>query len=347
MIIDNNLFIANSFAINLDWNPWQYYNANAFAIAKKLEFMEHCLMKNVKHFYIFIITAVFAFTAACQKTATDNKPSIIVTYSILGSVVQELVGDTTDVIVSIPNGLDLHEWEPSAKDIENVNKAALVVQNGLDLEAGMGKCLKSAEENGVKFFTASDHITVRNVKSHEADHEDGHQHNDGASDPHLWTNPLTMKAVVEALVPVLKNEIGIDSADRAQGVISRLEDMDKYVADTISAIPDEDRKIVTGHQSMGYFSQRYGLEMIGVIIPGLSSQACVSAADLSNLKKAILENGVKTIFTEQGTSPAVAMAIGDETGVRVVELNTHALPADGSYLTFLKDMADTIANGLK
>jgi len=303
-------------------------------------------MKTVKYFYILIIIFVFVFTEGCQKRAITDKPYIVVTYSILGSVVQELVGDTTDVIVSIPNGLDLHEWEPSAKDIENINKAALVVQNGLELEAGMEKCLKSAEENGIKIFTASDHIAVRHVESHEADHEDGH-HRHGAYDPHLWTDPMTMKAIVEALVPVLKNEMGIDSADRAQDVIGRLEDLDRYIADTVSAIPAEDRKIVTGHQSMGYFSQRYGFDMIGVIIPGMSSQASVSAADLANLKKAILENGVKTIFTEQGTSPAVARAIGDETGVRVVELNTHALPADGSYFTFLKDMADTIAGGLK
>ncbi|MBN1627593.1 MAG: zinc ABC transporter substrate-binding protein, partial [Deltaproteobacteria bacterium] len=191
------------------------------------------------------------------------------------------------------------------------------------------------------------HIAVRHAEAHDAGHEGGHHHHGGASDPHLWTDPLTMKAVVMALVPVLKNEMGIDSADRAQDLIDRLEEMDKYIANSVSTIPPQDRKIVTGHQSMGYFSQRYGFDMIGVIIPGLSSQASVSAADLANLKKAILANGVKTIFTEQGTSPAVARAIGDETGVRVVELNTHALPADGSYFTFLKDMADTLADGLK
>lgn len=303
-------------------------------------------MKPLRHIILISMTAILVFTVSCQDKETVSSPTIVVTYSILGSLVQELAGDRINVIVSIPNGLDLHEWAPSAKDIENINKAALVVQNGLDLEAGMERCLSAAEQNRIKIFTAGDHVVVRHAESHEADHEDGHHHHEGSSDPHIWTDPLTIKAVVEALAPVLKDELGIDASDRARDIIARLDDLDKYITDTMSTIHAEDRKIVTGHQSMGYFSQRYGFDMIGVIIPGLSSQASVSAADLADLKKAILENGVKTIFTEQGTSPAVARAIGDETGVRVAELNTHALPADGSYFTFLKEMADTIADAL-
>jgi zinc/manganese transport system substrate-binding protein len=107
-------------------------------------------------------------TAACiQPTATSGKPSIVVTYSILGSVVKALVGDQASVTVSIPNGLDPHEWEPSAKDIEAINKADLVIENGLGLEGGMQKTLESARASGVKFFTASDHIDVRHVGAGE------------------------------------------------------------------------------------------------------------------------------------------------------------------------------------
>jgi zinc/manganese transport system substrate-binding protein len=79
----------------------------------------------------------------------------------------------------------------------------------------------------------------------------------------------------------------------------------------------------------------------------LNSQAEVSAGDLAELKKAIQENNVKAIFTELGTSPAVAASIGKETGVKVVELTTHALPSDGSYFTFMTDIAKVIAEGLK
>ena len=123
----------------------------------------------IKRKFVFlslILAAVLLTTVACQvgaKTNTNGKKSIVVTYSILGSIVKDLVGDKANVTVSIPNGLDPHEWEPSAKDIETINKADLVIENGLGLEGGMDKTLETARNNGVKFFTAADYITVRHV----------------------------------------------------------------------------------------------------------------------------------------------------------------------------------------
>ena len=98
---------------------------------------------------------------------------------------------------------------------------------------------------------------------------------------------------------------------------------------------------------MGYFAQRYGFKLIGALIPSLSSQAEVSAADLTALKKQIQDNQVKAIFTELGTSQAVSEAIGKETGVKVVELTTHSLPAEGSYFTFLRNLTRVIVENLK
>ncbi len=82
--------------------------------------------------------------------------------------------------------------------------------------------------------------------------------------------------------------------------------LNSQVAEILAMVPPDDRKLVTGHESMGYFAQRYGFKLVGVIVPSLSSQAEVSAADLAALKQAIEANHVKAIFTELGTSPAVA-----------------------------------------
>jgi zinc/manganese transport system substrate-binding protein len=87
---------------------------------------------------------------------------------------------------------------------------------------------------------------------------------------------------------------------------------------------------------MGYFARRYGFELVGVIVPGLSSQADISADSFAEVKQAIKNNNVKVIFTEIGTSSAVAEAIASETGVRVTEIDTHKLPSDGSYFTYLE-----------
>jgi zinc/manganese transport system substrate-binding protein len=271
----------------------------------------------------------------------------VVTYSVLGSVVKDLVGDKADVIVSIPNGLDPHEWEPSAKDIEAINNADLVIPNGLDLEGGMLKVLQEAQNKGVKFFTASDYITIRHVGEGEGIPSGDPDQAIGAEDPHLWTDPLALKSIVSALSPVLRNELNLDVSSQATDMESRLDSLNKQIADKVAAIPGENRKLVTGHESMGYFAQRYGFKLVGAIIPSITTQAEVSAGDLAALKILIEENHVRAIFTELGTSPVVAKAIGAETGVKVIELTSHQLPGNGSYFTFLTGMADTITGGLK
>jgi zinc/manganese transport system substrate-binding protein len=273
--------------------------------------------------------------------------TIVVTYSVLGSVVKDLVGDKANVIVPMPNGQDPHEWEPSAKDIETIMKADLIVQNGLGLEGGMEKTLQQAQEAGVKFFTASDHITVRKVGEGEGIPTGDPDQAVGAEDPHLWMDPVDMKAVVAALATQVKTDLGIDLTDRATDLESRLDALNQEVADKVKSLPEASRKLVTGHESMGYFAQRFGFKLVGAIIPSITTQAEVSASDLAALKKLIQDNQVKAIFTELGTPPAVAEAIGKETGVKVVELTTHSLPPDGSYFTFLRNIAQVIVDGLK
>jgi zinc/manganese transport system substrate-binding protein len=301
--------------------------------------------------YLLLVSLLLASlvltSCQAQNNSAQGKKSIVVTYSILGAVVKDLVGDKADVTVSIPNGLDPHEWEPSAKDIEAINKADLVIQNGLELEGGMLKTLKEAQSKGVKFFTASDYITVRHVGEGEGIPSGDPDQASGAEDPHLWTDPITLKSIVSALSPVLKNDLNLDVSSQATDLENRLDSLNKQLADKVAVIPQENRKLVTGHESMGYFAQRYGFRLVGAIIPSISTQAGVSAGDLAKLKTLIEENQVRAIFTELGTSPIVAKAIGDETGVKVIELTTHQVPGDGSYFTFLTDMAETIISGLK
>ena len=280
-------------------------------------------------------------------TAAASLTTIVVTYSVLGSVVKDLVGDKANVIVPMPNGQDPHEWEPSAKDIETIMKADLIVQNGLGLEGGMEKTLQQAQEAGVKFFTASDHITVRKVGEGEGLPTGDPDQAVGAEDPHLWMDPVDMKAVVAALATQVKTDLGIDLTDRATDLESRLDALNQEVADKVKSLPEANRKLVTGHESMGYFAQHFGFKLVGAIIPSITTQAEVSASDLAGLKKLIQDNQVKAIFTELGTPPAVAEAIGKETGVKVVELTTHSLPPDGSYFTFLRNIAQVIVDGLK
>lgn len=300
--------------------------------------------------FVLLVLASACAPAAAPASGADtsrSKKTIVVTYSVLGAVVRDLVGDQANVVVPMPNGQDPHEWEPSAKDIETLNKADLVVQNGLRLEGGMEKTLSQARKSSVRFFTASDHITVRKVGPGEGLPTGDPDQAVGADDPHLWMDPLTTKMVVDALTVQLKTDLGIDVADRAKDLDSRLDALNQEVADQVGTLPTANRNLVTGHESLGYFAQRYNFKLVGAIIPSLSSQAQVSASDLAALKKKIQDNQVKAIFAELGTPPTVATAISKETGVKVVPLATHSLPADGSYFTFLRELARVIIDGLR
>ena len=302
---------------------------------------------------IVLLLGVLVGGLSCANAPTTSTPpattqkTIVVTYSILGSIVKDLVGDKATVIVPMPNGQDPHDWEPSAKDIETLNKADLIVQNGLGLEGGMEKTLEQAKAAGVKFFTASDHSEVRKVGPGEGIPTGDPDQAEGADDPHLWMDPTVMKTVADALAAQLKNDLAIDVSARAQDLGNRLDALDKEIATGVATVPEANRRLVTGHESLGYFAQRYGFKLVGAIIPSITSQAEVSASGLAELKKSIQENKVKAIFTELGTSAAVAQAIGKETGVKVVELTTHALPEDGSYFTFQRNLVKVITDGLK
>jgi zinc/manganese transport system substrate-binding protein len=303
------------------------------------------------------VALVGSVPVAAQSPAAE-RPDIVVTYPVLGAVVRDLVGDRANVIVLMGNGVDPHDWSPSAQDIETVHQARLVVANGLGLEEGLHDALEEAAASGVPVFEATDHITVRVLGDDGHDHEsssgpppatserDGEDdHGHGGLDPHFWVDPLAMRDVVRALAPVVAG-IGVDVSDREADLAGRLEALDAEVRTILEVIPADHRELVTGHESMGYFADRYGFEHIGAVIPSLSSLGEVSARQLSELAAAIRSHGVPAIFTEIGTPQAVADAVAAETGVQVVQLPTHNLPVDGSYFTFIRDIAVAIAGAL-
>jgi len=286
--------------------------------------------------FLFVGWALLVGAGCGSSSAGDEastaRPQIVVTHAVLGAVVTELVDGAADVKVLVPNGIDPHEWEPSAKDIERVNGANLVVANGLDLESRLIEVLLRAEQEGVPVFRATDHVDVRGG---------GDEHGDGGSDPHFWTDPIEMSNVVDALSARL-DEIGIDVDGEALN--DEFAKLDGQVRDVLAGISN--RVLVTGHESLGYFAARYDFELVGAVIPGMSPEVEATAANLSELKDAMKAAGVDVIFTEAGTPADVTRTIAEETGAGVVELGTHLVPDEGTYRSFILGLASTIADAL-
>lgn len=303
---------------------------------------------------IFLIVGALASVAvvACgggESSTSPDRPSVVVTYSILGAVVSEVAGEAADVKILMPNGIDPHEWEPSAKDIETLANADLIVSNGLDLEGTVMEAIEEAETKGVAVFHATDHVEVIEFgasglhNDEEVGPDDERDHDFG--DPHFWTSPVEMAAVVLSLGEAL-SDLGINVADRAAMAAERLINLDQEVSKIVKSIPADQRILITGHESLGYFAHQYGLKVIGAVIPSLSSEAEASAGQLAELKEVIEAEGVRVIFTELGTSPDVVAALASDADVGVVELSTHLLPEDGTYSSFVLDLASTISGAL-
>lgn len=284
--------------------------------------------------------------ACSDGQGTTDQPVVIVTYSALESIVADIVGDSARVVVLIPNGTDPHDFEPSAKDVEALSRAALVVSNGLDLEAGLGDALSEAEDSGVPVFHIADHVTLRDGDDEDggehSEDEEGHGH--GVEDPHVWLDPLTLAAAVPALAEEIGARIGVDLESAGAAAVSSLGELnaniEKRVAELDSCV------VITGHDSLGYFGARYGCEVIGSIIPSFSTAAEATAKDLADLKAVARAEGVKAIFTELGTPTDVADQLAREVGVDTVEIATHLVPDGGGYNEMMLAMADAIVEGL-
>jgi len=170
----------------------------------------------------------------------------------------------------------------------------------------------------------------------------GHHHHD-EGDPHFWLDPTN---VVTYVANIRDGLISVDPAGaevyraNAERYIAQLNELDRFIADQVAAIPEANRKLVTNHESFGYFADRYGFRIIGTIVPGVSTGASPSAQQLARLTGRVRDAGVKVIFLETGANPQLAEQLARETGITIVsDLYTHSLSeADGPAPTYIDMM---------
>lgn len=268
------------------------------------------------------------------------------TTNILGDVVRTLAGEQADVTVLMRPNADPHSFEISAQEAAAMSEADLLVSNGLGLEGGLQQHLDRAADEGVTSFVAGEHVDVLAYASADAG---------GADDPHFWTDPAQMIAVVDALAPELPALDGVDDAALEADVAAyraELVALDDEMTAAFAAIPAERRQLVTNHHVFGYLAERFGFEIVGAVIPGGSTLAAPSASDLLGLTDAIRAAGVSTIFAESSQPDRLMQVLAEEAGidVQVTELFTESLTAEGegadTYLSMMRTNSERIAEGL-
>lgn len=284
------------------------------------------------------------------------------TTSIWADIVANVACDgQAEVTTLIPPGGDPHAFQPSLQDRGRMESAVMIVANGLELEEGLEDTLEAVQEAGTPVFHMADHIeTIGFAPGMELEHEgeeeeeeeDEEEHH-GGDDPHVWFDPIRVADALLPLSEALAAQGGLDSVALSACVTKyrgELVGLDDEIAGILAPLPHEERLMLTNHDALGYFANRYDFELVGTVIPGGSSVGEANPAALQELIGLIEQTGVPAIFAESSHSSDDAEALARQADVEVVVLDTGSLGPSGSgsdtYLGFMRSNAQKIADAL-
>ena len=296
-----------------------------------------------------------------------GQPTIVVTTDILGDVVAQAVGDLADVEVIMPTGADPHDFAPSARQAESMENADLLVVNGAGFEEGMTDIIELVESSGTPVFAFTDHVELlafddeehadeaTDEASDEAIEDEEQEDEHAGDDPHFWTDPARMITAVEAFGVEFGTLEGIDATvvdAQVQSYVDELVALDTEMEESLSSVPDEQRVLVTNHEVFGYFADRFDFEIVGAVIPSLTTSAEPSTAEVEALADLIAQEQIPALFADTSGSTRLAEAIATSAGseVEIVLLFSESLGEPGSgaetYVAMMSTNATLIADAL-
>jgi ABC-type Zn uptake system ZnuABC Zn-binding protein ZnuA len=250
---------------------------------------------------------------------------VVATTTQAADLARNVGGDRVSVSGLLDPNADPHDYELRPRDVEAIAGADLVVRSGGEVDEWLEDAIEASGSEAPQ-LDLSAHVRLR------------------GEDPHWWQDPANAARAVTAVQGAMAKADPAGAAayrDSGKAYRARVQRLDAAVEECIAGIPARARKLVTSHDALGYYADRYGLEIVGTVIPSLSTEAQPSAGDTAALIDTIREAGVKAIFAESSVSPKVEHAIARETGARVGdELWADSLgPAGSSGGTYLHSIA--------
>lgn len=294
-----------------------------------------------------------------SPSASDGKPQVAASSTQAADLARNVTGARATVTSLVAPGVDPHEYELRPQDMQGLTRAKLVIRSGGDLDAWLTEAVTSSGTDAPE-LKLIDHVATHRGGS-SADHEDAHAtdaHADEAAagepvDPHWWQDPRNAERAVVAIRDAM---VSVDPAGRdeyaanTRRYLRELRQLDAAVADCLGRVPAGQRKLVTTHDSLGYFARRYDIEVLGAVIPSLSTQAQASAGETAALVRLLRRERVRAIFTESAVNPDVERAIATQSGARIgASLWADTLGPPGSegdtYLKSIAANARALASG--
>ncbi len=257
--------------------------------------------------------------------ALDGRPlRVVATTSLVGDAVARVGGESIALTTLMPPGQDPHSYQPAAADLAAAADADLIFVNGWNLEEGLLGDLDAA--GSAPLVPVSAGIAPQPSSSDPT-----------AADPHVWQDVANVMQWVETVAATLSEADPANAATYAANAAvyrAELADLDRFVREQTATVPAERRVLVTNHDTLAYFAAAYDFRVLGSVLPGASTLAEATAANLAALAEAMAEAGVCSLFVETTAADQVARTLSEELDncdeVRVLSLYSDALGPPGS-----------------
>jgi ABC-type Zn uptake system ZnuABC Zn-binding protein ZnuA/ABC-type Mn2+/Zn2+ transport system permease subunit len=248
-------------------------------------------------------------SGSSASSGSKGKIDVVATTTQLGDFVHAVGGDRVAVHQILQPNTDPHDYEPRPRDVQDTANAKLVFVSGDGLDHWMGKVVSDSGASA-KIIDVGAMVPVKLA---------GESSGPEASryDPHWWHDPVNARAAVERIRDALSRAHPAAAAEfgrNARLYEAKLAGLDEGIRRCFAAVPAANRKLVTDHDAFNYFAHRYGIRVIGAVIPSQTTQAQTSAGDVARLTDQVRRERVRAIFPESSLSPKVAEAIARETG---------------------------------
>lgn len=274
----------------------------------------------MKKFILPFLILTFIVSGCSSASQTDGKANkklrIVTTFYPMYFFTQKVAGSLADVDLLIPNGVEPHDWEPTAKDMAKIQDADVFVYNSQYFEMWTEKVFNSLDLSSLKVVEASKGINLINSNSDE----ENQKGNSSSKDPHVWLSPVLAQQEVDNIAQVLgqkdpKNKEQYEK--NAAAFKAQLVDLDHLYKETVDQA--KEKEFVTQHAAFGYLAKQYGLTQIP--IAGLSPDVEPSLAKLAELADLTKKKNIKIIYFEGLTSSKVAQTLANEIGAKTEVLN--------------------------
>ncbi len=287
---------------------------------------------------VFLVLAAFVGFNIPNAEAQDSQPRVVATFSVVGDLVQNVGSDRINLVVLVGPDGDTERYEPTPGDSQALTNAAIVFENGLGSEPWLNRLMAGSRSNAQR-VRVSDGIDLLRNEEHPGDF-----------DPHIWHDAANMVRATYNVRDALTRLDPSNSAvyfGNAEAHVQRLQDLDSWIASQVATVPAERRKLVTSHETFGYFAKRYGFQIVGAGLESFFTDAQPSAGDMARLVRDIRAAGVPVVFVENVSDPRLMERIASEAGVRVgPALYTDALGRSGSNGATYVDMMTYNVNSI-